>query len=194
MKNNKFSNIPPLVENNVTVQDPLEQSNIFNKFFASKSTVQDPNDPVPDLIRKEGVQSLNTLNTSPLEVAKIIRKIKKSFLSHCGIPGKFIHLISTPISFSLSRLFNNLFEIGHFPDIWKVAHITAIYKRVGPKTDKSNFRPISILPTLSKICESVMHDRLLKHCLENNIISDKQAAYLKGDSTVSQLFIHCPQY
>ena len=32
-----------------------------------------------------------------------------------------------------------------------------------------------------------MHDRLLKHCLENDIISEKQAAYLKGDSTVSQL-------
>ena len=96
-------------------------------------------------------------------------------------------MIATPISFSLSRLFNNLFEIGHFPHIWKIAHVTAVYKRSGPKTDKSSFRPISILPTLSKICESIMHDRLLKHCMENNIISDKQAAYLKGDSTVSQL-------
>ena len=47
--------------------------------------------------------------------------------------------------------------------------------------------PISLAFTLSKICQSVMHERLLKHCLENNIISDKQAAYLKGDSTVSQL-------
>ena len=157
MKNNKFSNIPPLVENNVTVQDPSEQSNIFNTFFASKSTVQSPNDPVPNLQRKEGVPSLDVLNTSPLEVAKIIRNIKKSHLSHCGIPGKFIHLISTTISFSLSRLFNNLFEIGHFPNIWKIAHITAVYKRSGPKTDKTNFRPISILPTLSKVCESVMH-------------------------------------
>ena len=44
-----------------------------------------------------------------------------------------------------------------------------------------------MLPTLSKICESVLYDRLLKHCLENQIISHKQAAYLKGDSTVSQL-------
>ena len=35
MKNNKFCKVPPLVENNVTVQDPLEQSNIFNNFFAS---------------------------------------------------------------------------------------------------------------------------------------------------------------
>ena len=43
------------------------------------------------------------------------------------------------------------------------------------------------MPTLSKVFESVLHDGLLKHCTEHNIISEKQAAYLKGDSTVSQL-------
>ena len=41
--------------------------------------------------------------------------------------------------------------------------------------------------TLSKVCESIIHERLLSHCFENNIITDKQAAYLKGDSTISQL-------
>ena len=106
---------PPLVENNSVVQDPLEKSNIFNNFFASKSTVQNENDPVPILKQKEGITPLNMVNTSPIEVAKIIRNIKKSHSSHCGIPGKFIHLISTPISFSMSRLFNNLFEAGQFP-------------------------------------------------------------------------------
>ena len=187
MKNNKFSNIPPLVENGSTIQDPSQQSNIFNKYFSSKSTVQNPNDPVPNLTRKEGVSIMSALNTSPLEVANILRNIKKTYFSNCGIPGKFIHLIATPMSFSFSRLLNNLFEAGHFPDIWKIAHITAIYKRSGPKTDKSSFRPISLLPTLSKICESVIHDRMMKHCLENSVISERQAAYLKGDSTVSQL-------
>ena len=142
---------------------------------------------VPILHRKEGVASLEILNTSPMEVGKIIRNIKKSHFSHCGIAGKFIHLISTAISFSLSRLLNNLFEIGNFPAIWKIAHVTTVYKRSGPKTDKSSFRPISILPTLSKICESVMHERLLSHCLRHDIITDRQAAYLKGDSTVTQL-------
>ena len=104
MKNSKFSNIPPLVENDRTVQDPLEQSNIFNTFFASKSTVQNPDDPAPNLPRKERVSNLNALNTSPLEVSKIIRNIKKSYFSQCGIPGKFIHIIATPVAFSLSRL------------------------------------------------------------------------------------------
>ena len=43
------------------------------------------------------------------------------------------------------------------------------------------------MPTLSKVCESVIHERLLSHCINNDIITDKQAAYLKGDSTISQL-------
>ena len=187
MKSNKFFNSPPLVENDITINDPHEKSNIFNTFFASKSTVPNHNDPAPHLEQIEGVPKLGSLNTSPFEIAKLIRNIKKSHLSHCGISGKFISLISTPISFSMSRLFNNLFEIGHFPSIWKIAHITAIYKRSGPKTCKTSFRPISLLPTLSKIYESVIHDRLIKHCIENEIITEKQAAYLKGDSTVSQL-------
>ena len=54
-------------------------------------------------------------------------------------------------------------------------------------TDKSNWRPISILPTLSKICESIIHHRLLGHLLDNQIITEKQAAYLPKDSTTNQL-------
>ena len=187
MKNNKFSSIPPLVENDETIQDPLQKSNIFNTFFASKSTVNNFDDPAPHLDRKEDIPALDCLNTSPIEISKFIRNIKKSYASHCGISGKFIHLIAQPICYSMSKLFNNLFEIGHFPDIWKIAHITPVYKRSGPKTSKTSFRPISILPTMSKIFESVIHDRLMKHCMENNVISEKQAAYLKGDSTVLQL-------
>ena len=60
-------------------------------------------------------------------------------------------------------------------------------KKSGSKNDKSNYRPISLLPTLSKVCESVIHKRLLSHCVEFNLISERQAAYLKGDSTISQL-------
>ena len=108
-------------------------------------------------------------------------------MSRCGISGIFLHMIFQPICFSLSKLFNNPFEIGHFPEIWKIAHVTPFYKRSGQKNDKSNYRQISILPTLPKVCESIIHERLLSHCIDNNIISERQAAYLKGDSTMSQL-------
>ena len=102
---------------------------------------------------------------------KMKKEIKKSNSSHCGIPGKFLSLISTPISFPLSRLYNNLFEIGHFPDIFKLSHITALYKGSGLKSDKENYRGIHLLPTLSKVAESVMHTRLFRHYISNNIIS-----------------------
>ena len=187
MNNQKYSSIPPLIENSQTINDPKEKSNILNDFFASKSSVPNPNDEVPLLIKTPNITPVNVINTSPIEVAKIIRQLKKSPSSYCGIPGKFISFISTPLSFSMSQLFNNLFEIGHFPNLWKVSHVTAIFKRKGSKGDKANYRPISLLPTLSKVCESVIHHRLLSHCIEYNIISEKQAAYMKGDSTIHQL-------
>ena len=40
---------------------------------------------------------------------------------------------------------------------------------------------------IGKICESKIHDRLLKHCLENSVITERKAAYMRGDSTTSQL-------
>ena len=157
-------------------------------FFASKCSVPGADDPAPDLPPKENIfESLSIFNTSPIEVAKLCRDIKKSNGSHCGVPGKFLSLISTPISFPLSRLFNNLFEAGHFPEIFKLSHITALYKGSGLKSDKENYRGIHLLPTLSKVAESIMHSRLFRHYISNNIISDRQAAYLKGDSTTQQL-------
>ena len=68
-----------------------------------------------------------------------------------------------------------------------MAHVTPIWKRIGLKSSKLNFRPISLLPILSKVCASVIHRRLLSHFIDYNIISERQAAYLKGDSTIQQL-------
>ena len=187
MKNNKFSGISPLNENDEIINDSNQKSEIFNKYFASKSNLSGRNDDPPDIDRMQNVSDLTMLNTSPLEVDKLIRNLKKSHISPCGISAKFLQLISKQISYSLSKLFNNLFEIGYFPEIWKIAHVTPIFKRSGSKNCKTNYRPISILPSLSKVCESIIHERLLSHCITNNVITDRQAAYLKGDSTITQL-------
>ena len=188
MRNNKVSHVPPIVENGNIVTDSEVKSNIFNNFFASRASVDGAEDVAPNLPPKEDIfESLTTFNTSYIEVAKLCRDIKKSNSSHCGVPGKFIALIAAPIAFPLTHLYNNLFENGHFPEIFKIGHITALYKGKGLKSDKENYRGIHLLPTLSKIAESIIHARLLRHFLENNIISERQAAYIKGDSTTQQL-------
>ena len=154
-----------------TVKSEQEKSNILNNHFANKATVPNLDSDVPILLPKPEIPIVDCINTSTMEISKIIQDhLKKSCILNCGIPGKFLGLIATPISFSMSRLFNNLLEIGHYPELWKISHITAIYKSKGLKTDKVNYRPKSLLPTVSKICESVIHQRLLGHCIENNII------------------------
>ena len=106
MKTQKCSSIPPLIENNEIIIDPKAKADLFNELFVSKATVPNNNDPVPDLPpRNDILSTLSNLNTSPIEVAKIIRNLKKSNSSHSGVPAKFLSYISTPISFPLYRLF-----------------------------------------------------------------------------------------
>ena len=93
MKNNKFCNTPPLIENSDAIHDPLQKSNIFNNCFASKSTVPNRDEPAPFLERDEDISTISSLNTSPFQVARIIRNLKKSHISHCGIlwyPTKYV--------------------------------------------------------------------------------------------------------
>ena len=74
MKNQKISTIPPLIENNETITDPKQKAEILNAHFAAKSNIQGVNDEVPFLDDKENIFSeLSNMNTSPIEISKIIR-------------------------------------------------------------------------------------------------------------------------
>ena len=188
MKDQKGSNIQPLIQNGEIINDCKQKIEQVNDLFVAKATVTGSEDKVPYLPKNDSItSSLSNINTSPIEVSKVLRQLKKSNSSHCGISGKFVNIIATPISFSLSRVFNNCFELGFFPDVFKIAHVTALWKRTGLKSDPNMYRPIALLPTLSKAAESIIHNRLSSHFIENNIITSRQAAYVKGDSTIHQL-------
>jgi hypothetical protein len=190
IRTQKISTVPPIIENGEVITDSQEKANIFNNFFSQKATVSGNGDLVPPLLQKEDITSpINQFNTSPFELGHIIRNIKKSNNSYCGIPGKFLSIVATPVAFQLYKVFNNMFAAGIFPDVFKIGHICCVYKGLnsGLKSSKSSWRPITLLPTLSKVAESVLHKRLLDHFLDNNVISQRQAAYLKGDSTIQQV-------
>ena len=97
----------------------------------------------------------------------MIRSLKTSEYSPCGIPSKFLQMaqerLGPTVSKPIAKLLNAAFEASTFPKVFKVANISPIWKNKGSKTDKANFRPISILPTLSKLAESVIHNRLIAH-------------------------------
>ena len=67
---------------------------------------------------------------------------------------------------SLAFLFNTSIDTSRFPDSWKVARITLISKD-GDRTVKSNYRPISVLPVISKLFEKLVFNQL-HHCMKEN--------------------------
>ena len=187
----KNSNIPPLIDNDAIIHKPLQKAEVFNNHFAKKSKLKGSHEEPPELNPIPTLDDLTNINTSPYEIGPLIKGMKNADFSPCGVPARFIKEIysrfGSKISSPIAKLLNIIFKSGKYPQIWKTANITPVYKRKGAKTDKSNWRPISILPTLSKLCESVIHDRILRHMLDNEIISEKQAAYLPKDSTTNQL-------
>ena len=77
MQNQKVSCITPLIENNETITDPKQKAELLNSHFASKTNIQGVDDEVPFLDKKDNIFSeLNNMNTSPIDLSKIIRTIK----------------------------------------------------------------------------------------------------------------------
>ena len=187
----KNANIPPLIDNDKIIHKPKEKAQTFNNHFAKKSNLKGREETPPTIDPVDTFSDLIHFDTSHYELGPLIKNMKNADFSPCGIPAKFIKLLyqrfGSKITTPIADLLNLIFRTGIYPKIWKVANITPVYKKKGARTDKSNWRPISILPTLSKLCEAVIHDRILRHLLENNIISTKQAAYLPNDSTANQL-------
>ena len=64
----------------------------------------------------------------------------------------------------------------------KYSKIIPLFKS-GDKSDPANFRPISILPALSKIFEKIIYDQLLAHFLINKLLHEKQFGFTRGRCT-----------
>ena len=65
-------------------------------------------------------------------------------------PAIFFQLALPFIVNSLACLFNTPLVTSQFPDSWKLARVTPTFKE-GDKTEKSNYRPISVLPVISRL-------------------------------------------
>jgi len=105
----------------------------------------------------------------------------KSNSSPNDIPSKFLKLASCIVSGWLSKFFNKCMTTGEFPDSWKIAHMTPIPKVHSPSSS-SEFRPISVLPVLSKLFEKVLYHRVYSYLTEHNLIDKRQCRFRENHS------------
>ena len=87
----------------------------------------------------------------------------------------------------LSRLFNHILRLQHFPNSWKNAEVVPILKPNKPPTEPSSYRPISLLSMLSKLFERVLTARLTSFVNQRHLLPNVQFGFRKKLSTVAQL-------
>ena len=106
----------------------------------------------------------------------------KSNSSPNDIPSKFFKIASCIVSEGLSEFFNKCMTTGEFPGSWKIAHITPIPKVHSPSSS-SEYRPISVLPVLSKLFEKIIYHRVYPYLTEHNLIDKRQYGFRENHST-----------
>ena len=83
-------------------------------------------------------------------------------------------------------MINTSFRLGQYPSAWKLANVLPLFKK-DDRQLKTNYRPVSLLPSLSKICEKVAFFHLFNFLSKIGFFYRFQSGFRPGDSTVMQL-------
>ena len=83
----------------------------------------------------------------------------------------------------LHIIFKNILLTSTYPDQWKVANVTPIFKK-GDKQLIKNYGPISLLPICSKIFEKIIFKNLYSYLNTNNLLTTNQSGFRPGDSSL----------
>ena len=118
---------------------------------------------------------------SPSEVYKTIQSFKNKSTRDTKIEALKVANSSRVFTSSLAMVVNKSFQEGIFPEQLKAAKVVPIHKE-GSKTDVSNYRPISLLTSFSKVYEKLMHCRILKFLESNGSLSELQYGFRPGRS------------
>ena len=130
---------------------------------------------------------------SPLlvrDVREAINKVKTSKgYGTDGISSYFLKLALPFIEHSLVLMFNESLGTASFPDSWKTTRVTPIFKD-GKKDEKSHYRPISILPVVSKLFERRVFNQLYQYLNRNSLLYKSQSGFRELFSTTSCLLVN----
>ena len=179
-----------LTPNNTLATTEKDKANTLNNFFLSQSSTDSPSDPIYKLCPPPLPTSarLCEIQVSPAEVYSALSSLKeKKAAGIDGLPNSLLKVAAPAICFSLAALFNNSLLAGKLPRDWKRANVRAIYKG-GPKHLPDNYRPISLLSSVTKVLESLVNKSLSNFLSANNLISPFQSGFRRGDSAPLQLF------
>ena len=99
---------------------------------------------------------------------------------------RFMQELSAELCIPLTMIFEKSIETAQLPDQWKVARVSAIFKK-GNKKLASNYRPVSITSIVCRTFEKIIRDHIVSFLMEHGLLSNFQFGFMKGRSTTLQL-------
>ena len=174
-ENGKITNIRDIVEN-------------MNQYFANigealASSIPQPNKRYNDYLKKTIMFSFSFSLTTEEQITKIIDKMKpKTSTGHDDISMKLLKQIKEYLAGPISLLTNQSLTTGIFPNLFKIAKVLPLSKKPNNYNLK-NFRPISLLPVISKILEKAVFTQVYDYFDSNGLFYKSQYGYRKKHST-----------
>ena len=188
--NKSKSNFPAFFTvNGKKITSNIEIADHFNQFFVQigpllASHLNSTNIPTfQSYLTKEINSTFQFTNTNLDEIQEIIKNFDpKTSSGHDGISMKVLKLLKCNFLSALKITINQSFCTGIFPDNLKIAKVLPIFKK-DDNTLFDNFRPISILPALSKIFERVAYNQLYDYFIRHKLFYFSQHGFRKLHST-----------
>jgi len=176
---------PAMRVNGKDITDNKTKANEFNSFFSSHSNIDISNAQLPD----EGNFPLNIREVIAEEkdVYDLLKSIDTSKATGPdGLSPKMLYEAGASLVPSLTRLINLSLSKSKVPSQWKQANVIPLFKK-GEQNDINNYRPVSLLPCVSKILEKIIFKTVFNYIRDNELLSKHQSGFQPGDSTVHQL-------
>lgn len=142
----------------------IEVDNITNNYENS----------IPLVTRKELLKEIKSLKLKKapgfdLITAQVLKNLPKKALSF------------------LQLLLNAAIKLRYVPSTWKVAEIIMIPKPGKQPNDVKSYRPISLLPIISKLFEIIIQKRIQVYIKRFNVIPNHQFGFRKSHATIDQI-------
>lgn len=180
-----------LVDNGIPITNEKHIADKFNHFFTTHTNIITSQITINDedfhtFHAKETYDILFPFTCPQItedEISLIIANLKNSNATdYYGLSNNFVKIHKNHLACNLTKLVNESMFSGSFPDCLKVGVVSAVFKK-GNKTDKLNYRPITILPIFAKIFEYAILRRLESHLDINKVLNKNQFGYSKGSNT-----------
>ncbi len=99
-----------------------------------------------------------------------------------GVPPIVLKNCASVLTPCLVKLFRLCLSTSTFHSCWKYAYVQPVPKK-GDRSNPSNYRPIALISCLSKVFETILNRKFLKHLSSSNLLSDHKYGFRKGRST-----------